>query len=681
MKGYSQINVLEGKYTTFDNKIVDVYQIVGKYVVLNIGKSVITAEQLNDKITLEKILQRSDDLYAFYKDNLGFEPPGGNPLFGNKANIFWGTAGGGGGLGLVGAKGIEISGFYNIFYNLKYNLNVNRDVIIGYEFGRNFFTFSNKVLFPFDPNKDEKNGGFAEGFANILYLYAFDKIMVNPSQRELNETLLNIRWHLQRFRGYINDDSCTPHNTIAKWEKIGTLDPNRGQDGWNESDPAYTGTAILTGIIETFGKDNLFPKFFTILKDRPSVNTIEDALSNIAYSASFALNKNLLPFFKNVLKFKLNSNTESEIGALPPCESKLIRDESTLWFLSPFEEITLNLKSTNYLTDNCVYQIYIDGVKYSSNTDGKNQLKYSILGKENEKKITCQLLKNGSLIDSYDVLLKKRHNFNLFDFRKEFYAYYLSNAKTKSFFQADKLIMDGLEKDSLCESFIFYNLVFSRDREYKIEGAIRNVSNTYKLGDPLVNGFPTSGLSEFGFYGPIRNGGSNQRIGYDIGKGDTISYYKTYSGVNSNQYIPSDNRKYFMNRIFVKGVGYGQKTELQNFYFYDVTDTDNDGFVDFEDNCPTEPGKYQGCPQIQTSNNQLFNDGFTFYPNPTNDKLRISSAGEGVVLIHDLMGRLLIGKEIDNTYQEIDVSKFISGTYILQFTSKDRNQTAKFIKN
>ena len=676
INGYSQINVLEGKYTTFDNKIVDVYQIVGKHVVLNIGKSVITTEQLNDKITLEKILQRSDDLYAFYEDNLGFEPPGGNPSFDNKVNIYFAIAGGGGGLGLVGAKGIEISGFYNIFYNLKYNLNVNRDVIIGYEFGRNFFTFSNKVLFPYDVNKDEKNGGFAEGFANILYLYAFDKIVVDQSQREVNETFLNIRWHLQNFRGYINDDSCTPYNTIAKWEKTGTLDPNRG----HENDPAYTGTDILTGIIETFGKDNLFPKFFTILKDRPSVNTIEDALSNIAYSASFALNKNLLPFFKNVLKFKLNSNTESEIGTLPPCESKLIRDESTLWFISPFEEITLNLKSTNYLADDGEYHIYIDGVKYSSNKDGKNQLKYSILGKENEKKITCQLLKDGSLIDSYDILLKKRHNFNLFDFRKEFYAYYLSNEKSKSFFQEDKLIMNGMEKDSLNGSLIFYNLVFSRDREYKIEGELKNVSNSYKIGDPTIGTLPTSGYSVFGFSGPINSGGSN-RVGYDIAQGDTINFYKVYSKILSNQLMPTNDRKYFMNRIHVEGCGYGHRTELKNFYFYDVTDTDGDGFIDFEDNCPSEPGTYHGCPEIQTSDNLLIDDGFTFYPNPTNDKLRISSTGEGIVMIHDLMGRLLIEKNVNNMYQEIDVSKFIPGTYILQFTSKDKKQTAKFIKN
>ena len=122
INGYGQINVLEGKYTTFDNRVVDVYQIVGKYVVLNIGKTVITADQLNDKATLEKILKRSDELYAFYKDNLGFEPAGGNIEFGNKVNVYFGQPSCGAGCGLVGSKGIEVAYFPDMYNKFKNNL-------------------------------------------------------------------------------------------------------------------------------------------------------------------------------------------------------------------------------------------------------------------------------------------------------------------------------------------------------------------------------------------------------------------------------------------------------------------------------------------------------------------------------------------------------------------------------
>ena len=156
INGYGQINVLEGKYTTFDNKVVDVYQIVGKYVVLNIGKTVITADQLNDKVTLEKILKRSDELYAFYKDNLGFEPAGGNIEFGNKVNVYFGQPSCGAGCGLVGYKGIEVAYFPDMYNKFKNNLlNVNPDRIISYEFGRNFFTFSSKIGFPYRPNTED----------------------------------------------------------------------------------------------------------------------------------------------------------------------------------------------------------------------------------------------------------------------------------------------------------------------------------------------------------------------------------------------------------------------------------------------------------------------------------------------------------------------------------------------
>jgi hypothetical protein len=675
----AQLVIGEGQKRGFDGTLYEVYQLEGEHVVIHVNKTEITEEQLKDTAILGKILERTDLLYEFYLTNMGYEPYGGNPEFGNKADVLFTSAESGGGLGLVGAKGIEVTGFNNLFYNLKYDLNVNRDVIIGYEFGRNFFTFSNKILFPYDQNTNEKNGGFAEAFAGMMYMYAFDQIITEPAQREINETILNLRWNMQRFRGYINDDSCTPYNTLANWEKIGTLDPNRGTDGWNDYDPAYNGGAILVGIFETLGKEKLFPEFFTHIKNCNSVQTIEDALSNIALSASKSVNGNLVPFFKNVLRFNLNPDTESLIESFPPIESKLIRDEQVLWFVSPFDTITLNLKSTTYLADSCEYQITKNGEIISRNVDGRNKLDNSILDGKSELEITCQLLKNDAEIDNFKIILKKRHDFRLFDYRQEFYSS-TYNEKTRCGFQGDDLIIEALDKESLCGTSIFYNFVFSRNRTYYMTAEIRHTAIPYKEGNPLIHGFiPTGGVSAIGFVGPI-NGGRSDYVGWDVGRTDTTNFYSVSIKTYSDDSMPKDGRKYFMNRIHIEGQGIGQKIEVRNLHFYDITDTDGDGFVDFEDNCPSEYGTNFGCPALTIIKEDIENE-FHIYPNPSKNQLFIKTNKFGVLHIYDIHGKLIQKRQILDSVNEIDVSDFIPSVYLIKFQSGKIVKTIKFIKN
>ena len=200
---YDNIKILSDTYTKFNNDLRQVYLIETEYSVLNIDKNdenttskdKIDLNLLSDLETIDKIMKRVDDLYSFYKATLGFEPNGGNSKYSNKVNVYFGKPSCGSGCGLVGSKGIEVSQFENIFFNLKYNTNVNGDVIIAYEFGRNFFVGDiNKIMLPFQPNSDEKNGGFSEAFANIMYIDAFDQILTEKTQRELNETLMNKKW-------------------------------------------------------------------------------------------------------------------------------------------------------------------------------------------------------------------------------------------------------------------------------------------------------------------------------------------------------------------------------------------------------------------------------------------------------------------------------------------------------
>ena len=198
--------VSEGEYKAFNGNVYASYFTVTDNCVIYISKDDISVEQLNDRATLVKIFTRVDALYSFFVNNLGYEPPGGNVLYGNKVNVFFGQPSCGAGCGLVGSKGVELSGFNSIFYNIKHSLNVNADVIVAYEMGRNFFTFGRKVQFPFDSSDPSaKNGGFAEAFANIMVLYAFDDAMKDPKARHLNETLINKQRYLNKYYAYIND--------------------------------------------------------------------------------------------------------------------------------------------------------------------------------------------------------------------------------------------------------------------------------------------------------------------------------------------------------------------------------------------------------------------------------------------------------------------------------------------
>lgn len=584
LETFSQIKLLEETYQTFDGRKVNVWLIEGEKVVLNIDKKEITSEQLADLSTLSKLLERTDKLYNFYLKNMGFEPPGGNVKYSNKCNVFLGNPSCGSGCGRVGAKGIEVSGFNNIFFNLKYNLNVNRDVIIGYEFGRNFFTFSDKILFPFSPNTDEKNGGFAEAFADLMYLYAFDEVMTDPSQRELNETLLNIPWALKGFRGYINDTTATPYNCFAKWEKLGVIDPNRNSATWHGY-AAYPSQTALVGIFETFDKNLLFPQFFQILRKRPSVRTIEDALSNIAYSTSLAMNQNLAPFFKNVLKFKINADIDTLINKLPNRESFLVKDESLLWFLSPFETINLNLRSTNYLSDNATYRILIDGEIISENKNGNNVLKYELLNGENQKEIVCQLFINGIKKDEFRTVIKKRHDIDVFDFRSKLFAGYLSNIAVKSFFKDDILTLEHLDKNTWYEGLVMYPLNYSRDRKIQLKAQVKLVCPPFEekfglLGERLRG----AGIAKINFTSAARSNGT-ANLGFDIGFNDNLNYYDLTVTDSTNLFF-AVNSKYFGGAIHFTNIGWGLKSYYKNVKLYDITDTDKDGIVDFEDDCP-----------------------------------------------------------------------------------------------
>lgn len=489
---------------------------------------------------------------------------------------------------MIGSKGIEVSGFENIFYNLKYDLNVNRDVIIGYEFGRNFFDFSDKILFPFKPNSNERNGGFAEAFADIMYLYAYDEIITNPNERELNETILNLNSNKSWYMGYINDSTANPYNSFAKWEYDGIIDPNRGQAG--HENPAYPGKTALFATIDIFGKSKMFPDFFNLIRNQPKVNSIEDALSNIAFAASKALNANLNAFFQNVLKFNLNTNTINEIEKFPSLESKLIKDLDLLYFYSPKSVINLNLRSTNYLADNYKYLVMNGKDTLSFSKNGNNSIPYNILKNNHEILLKCYLINEKNVrIDSFYTTLMKRDKINLLSKKENLYSYYLSNETAKSYFTDSNLVIEGLDSDSskTNNGLVYIRTIFEKDRQYKLEGEIKNITEPYNSKFPKMNEIPTMGWSRMAFESPARMNGS-ALFGYDLGVGDTTNFFAFSFTDSSSFYIPSPiGRQFSIGNISFASNGYNKnKTIFRNSYLSDVSDIDGDSIIDFEDNCP-----------------------------------------------------------------------------------------------
>ena len=584
-------------YTAFNNNTYNSYRIETNYTVVYIIDSLLENYMREDRSTLTKIFDRIDKYYKFYLDKTGYEPPGGNPQFNNKTNVFFGPTSCGSGCGLLGSKGIELSGFTNIYYTLKNNLNVQRDVIIGYEFGRNWFTFNSKLLYggPYN-GQYTRNGGFAEGFADAMYLSATREVVKNPEQIELNETFHQMKRKYSTFVGYYSDLNATPYNSLFNWELLGTLNPNHGRDGNNFYDPSYART-ILWGIYEIFGIDNLLPDLVNHISEMPNGDSPKQVMDNLALSTSRSLNKNLYPFFKNVLKFELSVSVENELKSKPTIQNKLLRDKDLLWFISPLDSITLNLRSLNYLSDNARYRIKKgDEVVFETN-DGNNTISIDVLNGSSEVDLICELVVNEEVVDSFTTKLKNRNNINLLDYPNQLYSYYLSNATYENTFQNDTLVMRNIDSTKEGRGEMHFDFVFSHNRKYQMTMTVQHNSQPYTTTSTVTtDGLNSSGFSYFFYIGPKLISGS-ARVGLDIGNSTSKTFYEASATANSSDFFPLD-RKYFTGKIAIISQGHQSTSKITELRFLDITDTDGDGTLDTEDACPEKVGSKElnGCP-------------------------------------------------------------------------------------
>lgn len=569
-------------YTAFNGNTYNSYRIETNYTVVYIIDSLLENYMIEDRSTLTKIFDRIDKYYKFYLDKTGYEPPGGNPQFNNKTNVFFGPTSCGSGCGLLGTKGIELSGFSNIYFTIKNDLNVQRDVIISYEFGRNWFNFSNKLFYPGPYDGDfTKNGGFAEGFADTMYLNSTRDIITDTSQIHLNETFLQMKRKFSTFIGYYSNVEANPINSLFNWEFTGTQDPNHGRDGDNFYDGSYQNT-VIWGIFEVFGIDNLLPDFISNLNSLPNVSNPDQSLDNLSLSIGRSLNKNVYPFFKNILKFDISDIVRDELNTYPSLENRLITDNEVLWFISPQDTITLSMRSLNYLNDNATYRIKNGDTVLLVEDNGNFRLDFGILEGNTELDLICEMVINGYVVDSYPTKLKIRDDFNLLDFPEKLYSYYLSNKIFSNNIQNDTLVMENIVVDKLGYGNVLYDFVFSQNRIYKLSAKIKHNSLEYDSNTSTltVGGLPTSGYTSISFQTPRRSDGT-LRVGYDLGDSSSEEFYYVEKIVSSSDFIPPD-RKYFTGQINIESVGYGNNVKISEIKIEDITDTDGDGILDFE---------------------------------------------------------------------------------------------------
>ncbi len=580
----AQIRIVEDVYITFNQRSIPVYLIEGRYTAVCFDKTQITQAQLRDSITLKLVVDRIDSIYGFYKKICGQEPAGGWAAYANKCAVAFVPPSCGAACGRVGAKGIEVGpNMLNLIFNEhKYDTKTYRIGIVGYEFGRNFFTFGSKVFFPFDPNLNQTNGGFAEGFASFIGLLAFlDDCKSRPaSYTEFQETYLNYDWLLNSFRAYYNDPTASPDSNLHKNKFI--FDINRSYYGNYYG--VYSGP-ILVGTYELFKNDIRWPDFFQSINSAPNASTKEVAMGNIALAFSAATRYNLNAYFRNVLKFRYPAQTETLINAFPRPTNRLIRDKDVLYFTDVNDTIYLNLRSINHaLSPTTEYQIKLDGKQFPKSSGGQNSITYRhILGRDSLL-LNVYLLENGSAIDSQSIVIKKRENIRLTSMKSQFF-FGAGNGNSIPKYIDSTFVIQSVTN---VENFPLFELIYPlrRNQRYSISAKIstkasKSPSNIDANGDGIIDYWARM------FVGGGGGSDGTPRVGYDIAIDDT-SYFNVNASINTNSYFTQNwatNLPYVLQKVYLEAAGVGV-FRFRDPVIRNITDSDGDGITDFRDKCP-----------------------------------------------------------------------------------------------
>lgn len=674
----------EGKYKAFNGTEHEVYILEGKFTVSLLTKGLLVNSQLSDTAILFKMRDEIDGYYQGYKELFGIEPAGGNPNYQNKTNVFFGPPSCGAACGLLGSKGVEIGGNFlvNIYNEIKFQTNVHPMVIVGYEFGRNFFTLGGKVLFPFDTKKNEYNGGFAEAFANLGYLESYLKNVYPTFSEKRKQFQETNRYHtnlIKLFHAYINDTSKNPFNSL----QLGTIVQDYNRNPWHLNIPSFMASGILVGTYNLFNKPDL-KNFLSTASLRENATSSEYAMGTIALGLSKAINLDLNNYFMNVLKFKYDDKAKAEISILPKIQQdKLIRDLNELYFITPFDSLRLNIRSINYSTTNA-------GIKYvlkkneeivSSSIHGNNILNYGIFGNQDQVTLKVLLIQNDKEIDSYEIIVKKRKIIEADVFLKSAWLYskngygIVANNNSQILIENISNLTGALSVDS---NILKYSYPLIPERKIKISGQVKFKSFIKDAGYAKIN--------IAGRFGSI----GTEDIGIGTGKMDTSKFYDiSFTFKWADFFKPSEETKlYDYMDLSMELVSLNGNAVFRNFSVEDLADTDSDGFLDFSDNCPKTFGTDKGCPLVSSNEYLDIQNAVKIYPNPVGNSINISFSSDeirnsiGSIQIVDVSGRILF--QGDKTFIEqgevnINTSEYPNGTYFLQLKNDNKSHMFKFI--
>ncbi len=652
------------KHSNFSGTQFDVYSIEGQHVVLKITKDLVTPEMLGDTETFSTILAIADGYYEAYLQNVGVAPSGGDPAHGFKSSIFFGSPSCGAACGLVGSKGVEVGGtmLKEIYNELRFGIKRNRIGIIAYEFGRNFSVDAGKFLSPTGPSAS-RNGGWAEAFAGYLGIWADLNNPNNQLDRDINETALNPKWNRQIFYSYINDTLATPLNSFYNWTYPLPTDPARGWNGSSAEYNTYPSSGAFQGIVDVVGHDALFPAMLQELRLLPNATDEVSSMSNIALAVARASGTDWSSFFANVLKFNLSSEAMSEMAGLPKPKSHLLDDLESLWFISVRDSLRINLRSTQYLADNCTYQLVLNGEVYSESKHGNNTVDYSVFdGGQSvvnaEAKLLCA---DSGVSDSRLFKIQKRHNVSLTSGLFDWYVY--APAKYRS------LLEDGVFQFENLDSFFEWggvetNFMMREGSQGRIEASVSLQLTTHL--DTLASGTPQMTI-----------------VGASIAGSDGIAVPTTTNtsiAVQSNFSAPTipvssgipNNVGLLLGKLRIDLTGVELAT-VENMTFRDMTDSDGDGIVDFED--PSPLPRASGVAKELIELPEKF-ELHPVYPNPFNPTTTISfglPASSSIrISVVDILGRrvasIVSGEVKAAGYYTVQFNAdgLSSGTYLIR---------------
>jgi len=82
------------------------------------------------------------------------------------------------------------------------------------------------------------------------------------------------------------------------------------------------------------------------------------------------------------------------------------------------------------------------------------------------------------------------------------------------------------------------------------------------------------------------------------------------------------------------------------------------------------------------STNTFFNTEFSYYPNPSNDIVNISSPSDSInqVNVYDMFGRLLKSKKANNDNEQINIQDLPNAMYLMEVRTEKGSKTVKMIK-